>query len=122
LIIRSPWIEHIIEGRKTWEIRGKATTVCERIALIKGGSGRIVGAADLVDSVGPLTEAQLNERRDKHQVPPADLSPFIKKYGGKAHAWVLANVVKLNRPVPYTHPSGAVIWVTLPNGILDGAQ
>jgi hypothetical protein len=28
-------------------------------------------------------------------------------------AWVLANPRLLNAPVPYEHPSGAVIWVTL---------
>ena len=31
----------------------------------------------------------------------------------KTHAWVLNRAVRLKKPVPYDHPSGAVIWVLL---------
>lgn len=114
LIIRSPWIDHILAGRKTWEIRGRATNVRGPIALIRGGSGLVVGTADMVDSLGPFTFEQLRNRQDKHAVPVDDLCPFLAKYKDQAHAWVLSRVVASKRPVPYDHPSGAVIWVTLP--------
>ena len=55
LIIRSPWIETILAGEKTWEIRSSNTNVRGPIARIRGGSGRVVGTCDLVDCIGPLT-------------------------------------------------------------------
>jgi len=113
LIIRSPWIDHILAGRKTWEIRSKATKVRGTIALIRGGSGLVVGKAELVDSLGPFTFEQLRNRQDKHAVPGADLLLFTRRYKDRAYAWVLDMVVAFERPVPYEHPSGAVIWVTL---------
>ena len=33
------------------------------------------------------------------------------------YAWVLDQVRRLPKPVPYEHPRGAVIWVTLPDTI-----
>lgn len=35
LILKSPWIDLILDGRKTWEIRGSNTLVRGHIALIK---------------------------------------------------------------------------------------
>jgi len=43
LLINSPWIEMILEGKKTWEIRGANTKLRGPIALIKSGSGKVVG-------------------------------------------------------------------------------
>tara|TARA_R110002096_G_scaffold92501_3_gene209109 strand:+ start:458 stop:682 length:225 start_codon:yes stop_codon:yes gene_type:complete len=42
-----------------------------------------------------------------HQVK--DLS-LLKKW---RYAWRLCNVKKYNKPIPYNHPKGAVIWVNL---------
>ncbi len=122
LIIRSPWIDHILAGHKTWEIRSKATKIRGPIALIRGGSGLIVGKCELVDSLGPFTFAQLRDRQDTHCVPVDKLRPFLTKYKDQAHAWVLERVVAFNRPIPYSHPSGAVIWVMLPDDFLDAAS
>jgi hypothetical protein len=55
LLIRSPYIDWILAGSKTWEIRGSSTAKRGRIALIQSGSGTVIGVADLVDAVGPLT-------------------------------------------------------------------
>ncbi len=49
LIIRSPHIENILAGKKTWEMRSSRINIRERIALIKAGSGCVVGVADIVD-------------------------------------------------------------------------
>jgi len=117
LIIRSPWIERILRGEKSWEIRSKTTNVRERIALIKGGSGTVVGTAVLADCLGPYTFEQLNPHRDKHGVEPEPLREFVEKYHDRAFAWVLTEVHALTEPVPYRHPTGAVIWVTLADSI-----
>ena len=54
LVIKSPAIDKILLGIKTWEMRSKSTQVRGPIALIKKGSGQIVGIANLVDVKGPL--------------------------------------------------------------------
>jgi hypothetical protein len=50
LIIDEPWIGLILLGNKTWEMRKTACHHRGRIALIRKGSGRIVGTADLIEA------------------------------------------------------------------------
>ena len=109
LIIRSPWIEDILAGRKTWEIRGKFTTIRERIALIKGGAGKVVGTAKLSRAMGPKTLKELNDHQDKHCVPAGKLAEFVKNYDGRRS--VVLEDVQLWPSNPYSHPS-AVTWVS----------
>ena len=59
LIIRSPYVDWILAGKKSWEIRGRYTHVRGNIALIRGGSGLIVGTSELVGVVGPLSLREL---------------------------------------------------------------
>lgn len=102
----------ILDGKKTWEIRGRRTHANGKIALIRGGSGLIVGTCNLVEVLGPLTlrEFQNNANKTGLSASQTGSLPYQKTY-----AWVLENIIKLNRPIPYKHPSGAVIWVKLPD-------
>lgn len=110
LLIRSPWIDRILDGSKCWEIRGSNTGVRGTIALIKSGSGKIVGTCDLVHVLGPLTLQNIRENASKLG-GGADLIslPYQKTY-----AWVLKNAKTLEEALPYKHPPGAIIWVKLP--------
>lgn len=115
LIIKSPFIDRIMEGQKTWELRSKHTQVRGPIALIKQGTGTVVAVARLVDSKGPLTDADMAANGHNHGVTPDRLTlPEVQKY---RYAWVLAEVTRLARPVPYTHRSGAVVWAALDDGV-----
>lgn len=111
LIIRSPWIEQILNGSKTWEIRGRATTRRGTIALIRSGSGCVVGLVDLVDCLA-LSPAHYRQAERFHRIPQAVDGPLPYP---RCFAWVMAHPRRLPIPQPYTHPQGAVIWVTLPN-------
>lgn len=106
LIIDEPWIGKILRGEKIWEMRSSHTRKRERIALIRKGSGLVVGVATIEDSRGPLSEAELIANHEKHRVPPHLLGKWN-------HAWVLANVASLRKPVPYRHRAGAVKFVNL---------
>ena len=115
LMIRSPWIEKILEGQKTWEIRGYNTDIRGTIALIRSGSGLICGFADIVDVAGPLTRQELADNVDRHRIPEGEIDHLIYevlKYE-TVYAWVVKNALALNPAVPYDHPVGAVRWVHL---------
>ena len=111
LLIRQPWIDMVLVGQKTWELRGRKTLTRGEIALIESGSGTVVGLTTLVDVVGPLSKAELLRSVSKHCVKPSDIRGRTRY--DKTYAWVLEGSRPLRRPVPYTHPSGAVIWVNL---------
>ncbi|HEY1691714.1 MAG TPA: hypothetical protein VGG39_06115 [Polyangiaceae bacterium] len=102
----------ILDGSKTWEIRGAPTKIRGPIALIKSGSGTIVGTGDLRDVVGPLTLKALRANARKLNTKPSELEGPLY-YGDHTYAWELANVKRLPKPIPYHHPAGAVIWVKL---------
>jgi len=108
LIIKQHWLDLILNGRKTWEIRGSNTHIRGRIALACSGYGQLWGEADLVDVVPVTTAEAIEANRDKHQIPASVLWNYPKP-----HAWVLANAVRYTVPKFYRHPQGAVIWVNL---------
>lgn len=111
LMIKSPHIDNILAGQKTWEMRTKPTKVRGRIALIKSGSGTILGEATVVDCIGPLTLRDKQANMSKHLISPERLElPEVAKY---VYAWVLEDAKAYPKPLPYDHPSGAVIWVDL---------
>ena len=110
LLIRHPWIDMILDGQKTWEIRGARTSIRGKIGLIASRSGTVIGLCDLVDCIGPLTAEQFvkNAKRAGMRPSEATLGYYRQTYG-----WVLEKPRLLKQPVPYQHPSGAVIWVKL---------
>jgi hypothetical protein len=119
LIIGVEPVEQILEGRKIWEMRGRLTHIRGRIALIKKGSKTVVGFADIVACHGPLSLSDLRRHRLKH-LPTAKEHRSGLGYK-KTYAWQLEKIKRLSQPVPYIHPSGAVIWVTLPAEMLQYA-
>ena len=111
LIIKDPWIDLILSGYKKWEIRGSNTRIRGQIALIRSGSGLVVGQCLLTDTIGPLTLKEMKRNIEKHRVPLKELKsrlPYKKTF-----AWVLQNAKSFSQPIPYKHPIGAVIWVNL---------
>lgn len=73
LVIRSPWVEKILAGSKTWELRKKPTRIRGPIAIIRGGSGLVVGTAEITDCIGPMSRDELRQQFEKHQAPDATL-------------------------------------------------
>lgn len=110
LVIKSPWVDLILEGKKTWELRGSATKLRGRIALIKSKSGTIVGECGIHDCLGPFTIEQLRQTYERHQVPDGRLEQIAY---GRTYAWVVGTARAFDPPIRYKHPSGAVIWVRL---------
>lgn len=111
LIIKKQWLDKIFDNGKEWELRGKNTKIRGVIGLIESGSGLVMGAAELTDSM-IVNKAQLLKNQRKHKIPEDKLNKFLKRY--KTHyAWVLKNAKRFKTPVKYKHPKGAVVWVKL---------
>lgn len=110
LIIRQQWLDKILSGKKTWEIRGSKTAIRGTIGLIESGSGKVVGLCEVVDCIGPLSanKFRVNCARAGMRPSQATLGWYRNTY-----AWVLSKPQRLNWPIHYKHPMGAVIWVTL---------
>lgn len=110
LVIRQPWIGMILKGEKTWEMRSTPCRHRGPVALIAKGSGEIVGLAQMVDDLPPLTEVELRSTFAKHRIPDELIGEARER--GWVRPWVLTNVSQLARPVHYNHTSGGS-WVNL---------
>lgn len=109
LIVRQPWIDLILSGQKTWEMRSQKTNVRGRIGLIEQGTGLIVGECHLDDVAEPVDNFNPGWGYHLHKV---DNFALLEKW---RFPWVLSGAVRYEKPIPYQHPKGAVIWVKLNN-------
>jgi hypothetical protein len=111
LIVRADPLNLILDGTKVWEVRGHRTQLRGPIALIEAGSGHVVGVAELVDVVGPMSAAAISASagRTGYKRLPVNYREYF--------AWVLRSARRLKNPVHYRHPSGAVVWVRLAGGV-----
>jgi len=108
--IKEPFIDMILDGEKTWEIRTKFTKKIGLVGLIRSKSGTVVGTATLSEVI-QLTQELAYENTAIMGFRPLSWEE-AKSLEGQ-YAWVLKNVVKFKTPVPYQHHIGAVTWVTL---------
>lgn len=105
LIIKKKWLDLIFSGEKNWEIRGSNTNIRGKILLIESGSKTIVGECILENSI-ILNKEMINCSYKNHKIKNVESIEYLKP-----HAWILRNSKKYNKPIPYAHPKGAVIWV-----------
>ena len=106
LVVKKRWLEKILAGRKTWEIRGGPTKKRGWIHLAQSGStGKLMGRGKLVD-VRRLSRRSFEQNVSHHCVDSWDDVKYKKPY-----AWVLEDAERFERPFPYEHKKGAVIWV-----------
>jgi len=110
LVIKKVWLDYILSGQKTLEIRSSQTNKRGPIALIESGSGLIVGVCHLTGSHRIDTPELLIEATHKACIPDKNI---ITGFYKNPHAWHIENAYRLTNPVRYSHPKGAVIWVSL---------
>ena len=108
LVVKNPWLDLILSGKKKWEIRGQHTERRGKIHLaLSGAGGRLHGQCDITDSF-PIGKRDLPKQFAKHRI--VDLSVVSYR---NPHAWVLNKPVRYKKPFVYTHKRGAIVWVTL---------
>ena len=113
LIVKSPWIDYILNGSKSWELRKKNSKIRGRIFLIRSG-GDIEGEIHMSESIGPLEPQELLSNLDKLQVSAERINE-ISNDGKDRYAWVLNSPKKYLTSVSYEKKPGAVVWVNLDN-------
>jgi hypothetical protein len=111
LFIKGPWIDLILEGKKTWELRSTRTAKRERIALIESGSRLIKGTCEIVGVRGALQKSTLLKNLDKHQVPRKEIEEGLRRKS--VFAWVIANPKWLHDPPAVPNLCGPIVWIDL---------
>ena len=115
LVIAAPWIDKILDGEKTWEIRSRRNSRVGMIALCRKG-GPIVGTCVIGESI-PLPRERFARHFARHRVSAAALEAFYRDR--PVFAWPLSEVRRIDPPIAYKHPSGGS-WVTLsPRNVPD---
>lgn len=114
LIVRDPYASQLLNGEKIWEIRGRPTQIRGTVVIIKSGTGHAFGTVKLVRVLGPL---QLGDLVDAAELPDAEREQFrvLGLPYRQTFAYIVSNPWWFQDPIPYRHPSGAVIWVNLPD-------
>lgn len=121
LVIADPWIDLVLDGSKTWEMRTTRTSHRGWVALIRCGSGTVVGVVQIVDCGNPITKKSewLATCKYHHGSRAAIRSNPLSRWN---IPWHLENVRRLRHPVPYKHKRGAVSWVLLEQSVIDAIK
>lgn len=121
LIVRDPYASKLLNGEKIWEIRGRPTQIRGPVVIVKQGTGKAYGIANLVRVLGPL---DLDDLVTSPEVPPEERDelrrdglPYLMTY-----AYVFTSPQWFEHPMSYRHPNGAVTWVRLPDLDLDDVE
>lgn len=109
LIIKKEWIDLILSGNKTIEVRGHCTSkIRVPIYLLESGTHRVRGTC-MIQTVYPISCSDWSTERENHCV---DISYHkLKKRYKTPYAWKLSDVEPIEDVWYYAHPKGAVIWV-----------
>ena len=100
LVIKSPYIEDILNGIKTWEVRGSNTNIQGRIVLLKSGSGMALGTVEIYDSIEiDLDEYNTWDYRIRNNKALANKLPYKRTF-----KWLLKNPIWYDKMKPYTPP------------------
>lgn len=106
LIVKSPYAELIINGKKEWELRGKSPPsqkLNKELYLLS--SGNVLGKIKII-TYWVATKNDLEQNIEKHQTETL----FLPKQH-VTHVWQVKVMEKFEYPKKYVHPLGARVWV-----------
>lgn len=101
MVLRQPWLDAILDGTKTMEIRCRKHRT-GRVWL--GSNGLIHGRVRIMDAV-QLSEEDFRARGAEHLWPADAELPYDNLWG-----LLLVEVEKVNPPLPYWRPPSAIGW------------
>ncbi|CAK8986213.1 Uncharacterized protein SCF082_LOCUS462 [Durusdinium trenchii] len=101
MVVKEPWLQLLLDGSKTMEIRGcKSRPGFVWIAA----KGSVYGHATIIESL-VLTPEEFRAREAEHRWPANRTLPYERLCGLR-----LTDVGKLPTPIPYWRPPAAVGW------------
>lgn len=118
LIIRQPWSALIVDGFKSWELRGSCCKKREKIGILDSGciigEVRLVGCVKIAEmqedgSYRSLLPRPLDYYEDCHRV--SDFSMFKYK---SIFAWILSQPRRYIQSKKIHQKRGAMVWVKIP--------
>lgn len=104
LIVLQPYLDLLLTGTKTWEIRSTNTETRGEICLVL--KGRVYGTISITGCQA-ISHAELELNRDKHQIK--DIS-VVAGYT-TLFAWMMSSPKKLPQPLPFAWKTGQQVWV-----------
>ena len=105
LVVKKRWLDKILAGQKTWEIRGGPTAKRGWIHIAQSGStGKLMGRARLV-GCHRVSRSSFEQKVSHHCVDSWDDVTYKTPY-----AWVLEDAERFERPFDYEYKNGAVIF------------
>jgi hypothetical protein len=107
LVVKAPWIDMLLDGRKNLEVRSGPCKkpLNQRVFLSRSGTGLVEGSVTFRGSVALSNLSDWNAERPNHRVP--DDLPF---YGSTTFGWRFSNPELMATPVPYRVKRGAIVW------------
>ena len=87
LVIKQPWLDMILRGEKTWEMRSQPCRHRGPVALIEKGSGMVMGVAEIVHDLPPQSRSDWERTKDKHRIPDTEMDEALAR--GWTRPWVL---------------------------------
>src|SRR5215211_5515801 len=91
LLVRKPFVDQIVDGSKTWEMRSRSNSITGPIGLVESKSGHVVGVALIAESLTRKSAGELLKTRRKHGMSKAE----IRKPKGYKVPWPLRLAVRL---------------------------
>ena len=108
LVVKKKWLDLILAGAKTWEIRGCSTSKRGWVHFAESqAGGKLRGRARLVNCFCISTES-FHRHYKKHCVPSLSVVPYVKIY-----AWVFEDAEEFEKPFEFEPKPGAVTWVAV---------
>ena len=109
LKVNQHWVQLLLDGSKTWEVRSYNTKVRGRVALASTESKLLHGDVEIVDCT-EIPRRAFAEYVHKHRVADAKTIAMVLKYKA-IFAWHVASPRTYVNPTPFPNPTGAVIFV-----------
>ena len=94
-------------------MRSRPTNIRGRIGLIESGSGLVVGECTIVNCWHFIAEQSKADWFDWDDYKLCHMVDDISLLDKWRYPWVLHGAKRYEKPIPYKHPKGAVIWVKL---------
>lgn len=119
LIIKQEWASKILNGEKTLELRSTACKKREPVAVAISGTKQLWGQVNITDRFlicrkidGELKDVAPHSFQGTMHLHLVNNPELVKDYE-EVHGWLLSGAVRYDRPIPYHHKRGAVVWVDL---------